>query len=247
MNILGIDIGGTGVKGALVNATSGELVSERERIDTPRPATPAAVIEVVHELVHRFEHQGPLGVGYPGVILEGHTMTAANLDAGWIGFAAAAAIQQTTGLPTTLVNDADAAGIAEMRFGAGQSVNGVVMVFTLGTGIGSALFVDGKLVPNTELGHVFLRNQTIDAEKYTSERARIEEKLKWQEWAGRLDEYLHLMEDLFWPSLIILGGGASKDHEKFIPHLTLRTKVVPAELRNEAGIIGAAMAVTSAQ
>lgn len=245
MNILGIDIGGTGVKGALVNATTGELISERERIDTPRPATPTAVIEVVQRLVRRFDYQGLLGVGYPGVIMAGHTMTAANLDAGWIEFAAAAAIQQATGLSTTLVNDADAAGIAEMRFGAGQSVNGVVMVFTLGTGIGSALFVDGKLVPNTELGHVFLRNQVIDAEKFTSERARIEENLKWKDWAERLDQYLHLMEDLFWPSLIIIGGGASKDHDKFIPRLTLRTKVVPAELRNEAGIIGAAMAVTS--
>lgn len=244
MNVLGIDIGGTGVKGALVDITTGQLVSERERIETPKPATPEAVIGVIQQLIERFNYEGPLGVGYPGVILNGKTMTAANLDKGWVEFAAAAAIQHITGFPTTLVNDADAAGLAEMRFGAGQGVMGVVMVFTLGTGIGSALFVDGKLVPNTELGHVFLQNHAIDAERYTSERARIEEGLKWKDWSVRLDEYLHHMENLFWPSLIILGGGASKDHQKFIPNLTLRTLVVPAELRNEAGIIGAAMAVT---
>lgn len=244
MNVLGIDIGGTGVKGALVDMATGQLVSERERIETPKPATPEAVIGVIQQLIERFNYEGPLGVGYPGVILEGKTMTAANLDKGWVAFAAAAAIQHTTGFPTTLVNDADAAGLAEMRFGAGRDVRGVVMVFTLGTGIGSAMFVDGKLIPNTELGHVFLQNHTVDAERYTSERARIEESLKWKDWSVRLDEYLHHMENLFWPSLIILGGGASKDHHKFIPNLTLRTPVVPAELRNEAGIIGAAMAVT---
>lgn len=244
MNVLGIDIGGTGVKGALVDMATGQLVSERERIITPNPSTPEAVIGVIQQLIERFNYEGPLGVGYPGVILEGKTMTAANLDKGWVEFAAADAICRTTGFPTTLVNDADAAGLAEARFGAGRGVTGVVMVFTLGTGIGSALFVDGKLVPNTELGHVFLQSHTIDAEKYTSERARIEEGLKWKEWSVRLDEYLHHMENLFWPSLIILGGGASKDHQKFIPNLTLRTPVVPAELRNEAGIIGAAMAVT---
>lgn len=242
MNILGVDIGGTGVKAALVDVVTGKLVSERERIETPKPATPEAVIGVVQQLIERFSYEGPLGIGFPGVILGGQTMTAANLDPGWVQFPAAAAIQQQTSLPTTLVNDADAAGIAEMRFGAGRRVNGVVMIFTLGTGIGSALFVNGQLVPNTELGHVYLQGQTIDAEKYTSERARIEEGLKWKEWAVRLDSYLHHPEFLFWPSLIILGGGASKDYKKFVPRLTLRTKVVPARLRNEAGIIGAAMA-----
>lgn len=243
MNILGIDIGGTGVKGALVSVETGELTSERVRIETPKPATPEAVIEVIRQIVQMFDFQGPMGVGYPGVILEGRTMTAANLDAGWIGFAAADAITAATGCPAALVNDADAAGLAEVRFGAGRNVPGMVMVFTLGTGIGSAMFVDGKLVPNTELGHIFLRGHTTDAERYASERARIEEDLKWKDWSVRLDEYLHYMEDLFWPNLIILGGGASKDHEKFIPRLTVRTKVIPAELRNEAGIVGAAMAV----
>ena len=243
MNILGIDIGGTGVKGALVSVETGELTSERVRIETPKPATPQAVIGVIQQIVQMFNHQGPMGVGYPGVILEGRTMTAANLDAGWIGFAAAEAITTATGCPTTLINDADAAGLAEARFGAGRDVAGVLMVFTLGTGIGSAMFVDGKLVPNTELGHIFLRGHSRDAEKYASERVRIEEELKWKEWSMRLDEYLHYMENLVWPSLIILGGGASKDHDKFIPRLTVRTKVIPAELRNEAGIVGAAMAV----
>lgn len=243
MNILGIDIGGTGVKGALVSVETGELTSERVRIETPKPATPEAVIGVIQQIVQMVNYQGPMGVGYPGVILEGRTMTAANLDAGWIGFAAADAILATTGCPAALINDADAAGLAEVRYGAGRDVPGVVMVFTLGTGIGSAMFVDGKLVPNTELGHIFLRGHVTDAERYASERARIEEDLKWKDWSVRLDEYLHYMEDLFWPNLIILGGGASKDHEKFIPRLTVRTKVIPAELRNEAGIVGAAMAV----
>ena len=243
MNILGIDIGGTGVKGALVNGMTGELVSERERIETPKPSTPQAVIGVIQQLIERFDYQGPLGVGYPGVILGGRTMTAANLDKKWVEYVAAEAITHVTGFPAALINDADAAGLAEINFGAGRGVPGVVMVFTLGTGIGSAMFVDGKLVPNTELGHVFLRGHNKDAERYASERIRIEEDLKWKDWAVRLDEYLHYMEDLFWPTLIILGGGASKDHEKFIPRLTIRTKVVPAELRNEAGIIGAAMAV----
>lgn len=244
MNVLGIDIGGTGVKGALVDTKTGKLASKRERIETPKPSTPEAVTEVIRQLINCFAYEGPLGVGFPGVILDGKTMTAANVDKGWVEFAAAESITQATGFPTTLVNDADAAGLAEVRFGAGRNVKGVVMVFTLGTGIGSAMFIDGELVPNTELGHVFLQSQNIDAEKFCSERARIEEGLKWKEWAARLDAYLHHMENLFWPSLIILGGGASKEHQKFIPRLTVRTKVVPAKLRNEAGIIGAAMAVT---
>lgn len=242
MEILGIDVGGSGIKGALVDTESGELVTERIRIKTPRPSKPKAVIGTILELVRRFEYQGPLGVGFPAVILDGIVMSAANVDYRWINYPGIEGISKAVGYPIALVNDADAAGIAEMTFGAGRARMGMVMVLTLGTGIGSALFVDGKLVPNTELGHLYLRKQKVDAEDYASDRIRMQKKLTWKAWAGRLDVYLHHIEGLFSPNLIILGGGVSKKHNKFIPRLTVRAEVVPAELLNEAGIVGAAMA-----
>lgn len=242
MDILGIDVGGTGIKGALVNIRQGELSADRQRILTPKPATPDAVIGVIRELVDQFAYNGPLGVGFPAAILDGVVKTAANVDHAWIEYAGEAHIAQATGCPTRLLNDADAAGLAEVRFGAGKDQKGVIFVFTLGTGIGSALFVDGQLVPNTELGHLYLPNQPHDAEFSASERARIEQNLSWEAWAANLDAYLHHIYGLFWPNLIILGGGGSKKSDKFLPLLTVPGKIVPAQLGNEAGIVGAALA-----
>ena len=242
MEILGIDVGGSGIKGAPVDTETGELVRERIRIETPRPAKPKAIISTIVELVNQFEYSGPLGVGFPAVVLDGIVKSAANVDYRWINYPGVEGISKAVGHPVALVNDADAAGIAEMTFGAGRDQMGVVMILTLGTGIGSALFVDGKLVPNLELGHIYMRNRKIDAEDYASDRIRVKKKLTWKAWAARLDNYLHYIETLFSPNLIILGGGVSKKHNKFMPRLTVRTDVVPAELLNEAGIVGAAMA-----
>ena len=242
MDILGIDVGGSGIKGALVNIKKGKLVAERIRIPTPQPALPGAVIEKIGKLVKKQKYKGPIGVGFPAVVRDGVVRTAANVADEWIGYPGAKAIGKATGFQVTLLNDADAAGIAEMRFGAGRKKRGVVIVLTLGTGIGSSLFVDGHLVPNTEFGHLYLRKSKADAENYASDRIRAAEKLTWEAWAIRLDNYLQHIDFIFSPNLIILGGGVSKRADKFIPLLTVETKVVPAQLRNEAGIVGAAMA-----
>lgn len=244
--ILGIDVGGSGIKGALVDINKGEMVGERHRIKTPQPATPKAMIDVMGRIVERFDYQGPVGVGFPAVVQDGVVLSAANVDDRWIGYQGQRRIAKRTGCPVILLNDADAAGTAEMRFGIGKDQKGVVMLLTLGTGIGSALFVNGRLVPNTELGHLYLRDMVIDAEDYASNRIRKAENLKYKEWAARLDEYLHHLERLFSPNIFVLGGGVSKKHEKFVPYLTVRAEVVPARLRNEAGIIGAAMAAHEA-
>jgi polyphosphate glucokinase len=240
MATLGIDIGGTGIKGAPVDLVRGELLAERKRLLTPSPSTPEAVAASIAEIVSMFPDTTEIGCGYPGVVKYGRTMTAANVDQGWIGCPAADVIAAATGRPVTVVNDADAAGIAEMTYGAGRGQQGVVILTTLGTGIGTAIFYRGQLLPNTELGHIEIRGK--DAETRASERQRIKKRLSWREWAARLDEYYTRMENLFWPDLFIVGGGASKEHERFLPLLTLRTPIVPAALRNEAGIIGAAMA-----
>ncbi len=245
MEILGIDVGGSGIKGALVNSATGELAGERIRIKTPQPALPEAIISKIRRLVKVFAYSGPLGVGFPAIILDGTVMSAANVANEWIGYPGQAAIADATGCQVILLNDADAAGIAEMRFGAGRNEAGVVMIITLGTGIGTALFVDGRLVPNTELGHLYLPGHVKDAEEFTTDRIRTAEKLTWKKWAKRLDVYLHHLEGLFTPNLFIIGGGVSKKHNNFLPYLTVRTKVVPALLRNEAGIIGAAMAAAN--
>jgi polyphosphate glucokinase len=239
-HLLGIDIGGTGIKGAPVDATQGALLAERARIATPQPSTPEACAQTVLEIVQQFNWTAPIGVGYPGVVRSGAvTLTAANVDQGWINCDAKALLEQVTNCPVTMINDADAAGLAEMRFGAGRGVNGVVMLLTIGTGIGSALFNAGVLVPNTELGHLKIRDK--DAERRASDRARVMKDLSWREWAKRFDEYLVYLESLFWPDLFILGGGGSKNFDKYIEFMTARTPIVPAQLLNDAGIVGAAM------
>lgn len=242
MKLLGIDIGGSGVKGALVDTKKGKLITDRLRIPTPQPAKPKAVIGVIKKIVKHFDYSGPLGIGYPGVVMDGVTKTAANVDNDWIDYPAARNIALATKCEVTIRNDADVAGIGEMYHGAGKGVPGVVMIFTLGTGIGSVMFVNGHIVPNLELGHLYLRNMKKDAEYYAAERIRGEEDLSWKEWGARLNVYFQHIEFLFSPNLIILGGGVSKKHKKFLKYLDLNTQVIPAELRNEAGIIGAAMA-----
>ncbi len=240
MVVLGIDIGGTGIKGAPVDTETGVLLEERLRLLTPQPSTPAAVAQAVRQIAQHFNWTGEIGVGYPGVVKHGVTMTAANVDKGWLKCDAKTLFETATRCKTTVVNDADAAGIAEMTFGAGRGNPGVVIMITLGTGIGTAIFANGQLVPNTEFGHILIRGK--EAEHRASERTRIKKKLSWREWAERLNEYLQYMEALFWPDLFILGGGTSKNHEKFVPYLTLETPVMPAQLFNEAGIVGAALA-----
>lgn len=240
MSILGIDIGGSGIKGAPVDVDSGRLLSERHRIPTPQPADPATVAGVVAELARHFDWSGAVGCTFPAVVKHGVTMTAANVDPAWVGCDADALFTDTLGCPVTLLNDADAAGLAEMYFGAGRDSRGTVIVLTIGTGIGSAIFVDGTLVPNTEFGHLLIRGKK--AEHRASDRVRKDEDLGWQRWADRLSEVLRELEGLFWPDLFILGGGVSRKHEKFLAHLDCRTPVVPASLKNEAGIVGAALA-----
>jgi polyphosphate glucokinase len=238
--VLGIDIGGTGIKGAPVDTNNGKLLADRHRILTPQPATPDAVSAVVAEVATFFEWKGATGATFPAVIKRGVAHSAANVDKSWIGTDVAARFSEAVGSPVAVVNDADAAGIAEMEFGAGKGVGGVVMMVTLGTGIGSALFLDGALVPNTELGHLRLGDHS--AEHVAAESVREEHGLSWKEWAERLDEYFAMLERLFSPDLVIVGGGVSKKSEKFLPLLKVKTEVVPAQLLNEAGIVGAAVA-----
>jgi len=240
MNILGIDIGGTGIKGAPVNVETGELTDERFRIPTPHPALPNAVADVVEEIAKHFHHTGPTGVTFPGIIKKGVVYSAANVDKSWVNTDAGALFHNHLGGPVTVLNDADAAGIAEMQFGAGRGRNGIVILLTFGTGIGSAIFNDGKLLPNSEFGHLQIREK--DAEKRVSEKAREEKNLDWDEWSDRVSEYLSELEKLFSPDLFIIGGGLSKKADKFLPLLTAKTEVLveAAQMRNEAGIIGAA-------
>jgi polyphosphate glucokinase len=240
---LGIDIGGTGIKGAPVDTATGELVAPRLRIPTPRPATPTAVAETVAEIAKHFDWTGPLGATFPAVVKDGVTQTAANVDPSWIGADAAKVLSDATGSSVTVVNDADAAGIAEMEFGAGKGRTDTVIVVTLGTGIGSAVFVGGELVPNTELGHLQIRGK--DAEHRAAESVREAQSLSWKKWARRLNEYFAHLEALLWPDLIVIGGGVSKKSDKFVPLLMTRAQVVPAQLLNEAGIVGAAVSASS--
>jgi polyphosphate glucokinase len=236
-SVIGVDIGGTGIKGAAVDVAKGDLATERIRLLTPSPATPDAVAGVVAEVVDKIGVDGPTGITMPAVIRGGVVETASNIDHAWIGVNAVELFSRTTGRPVTVVNDADAAGLAEVRYGAGRDASGVVVMVTLGTGIGSALFVDGVLVPNTELGHLPLHHG--DAEDWAAESVREHEDLSWKKYAHRLQLYLELVEKLLWPQLIIIGGGVSKKADKFLPRIELRTQIVPAQLRNEAGIVGA--------
>jgi polyphosphate glucokinase len=240
MNVFGIDVGGSGIKGAPIDTATGELLEERVRIKTPQPATPEAIVKTAVEVVSEAGWQGTVGCGFPAVVKDGVLRTAANVDKAAIGFDLRAALQKELDTQVSVVNDADAAGLAEMRWGAGKDQNGVVLMLTLGTGIGTALFVGGRLVPNTELGHIEVRGK--DAEHRASDNARKRDDLNWKHYAERLDEYLHRIEDLFWPDLIVVGGGISKKSDKYFPHLTARTKVVRAVMQNNAGIAGAALA-----
>lgn len=236
-----MDIGGSGIKGAPVDLDRGDLAQERHKVLTPHPATPEDVAGAVAEVVGHFDWSGPVGITFPGVVTDGLTRTAANVDKGWIDLDARTLLGDKLGLPVTVLNDADAAGIAEMTFGAGRGRKGTVIVLTLGTGIGSALFIDGRLVPNTELGHLELHGH--DAEKHASTKAKEDEDLSWHHWAHRVQKYLAHVEMLFSPELLIIGGGVSRKADKFLPLIEhVRAEMVPAELQNNAGIVGAAMA-----
>ena len=237
--VVGVDIGGTGIKGAAVDVEKGELAGERVRLSTPSPATPNAVPRVVAEVLDQVGVDGPVGLTLPAVVRDGIVETASNIDQSWIGVDAVELFSKTTGRPVAVVNDADAAGIAAVRFGAGRDVAGVVLLITLGTGIGSALLVDGILVPNSELGHLPLHHG--DAEDWAAESIRETDDLSWHKYAHRLQTYLELVQRVLWPQLIIIGGGVSKKADKFLPKIELRTPVVAAPLMNDAGIIGAAV------
>jgi polyphosphate glucokinase len=237
--VVGIDVGGSGIKGAPVDLAAGQFAAERVRIPTPQPATPEAVAETVVKVLEQLDVPGPIGLTLPAVVRKGIVETAANIDKKWIETDAVKLFADATGRAVGVVNDADAAGLAEMRYGAGKGRTGAVLVSTLGTGIGSALFTDGILVPNTELGHLHLHKHG-DVEKYAAESVREAEDLSWKEWSSRLQEYFELVEGLLWPELIIIGGGISKKADKYLPRLKLRTEIVPAQLHNDAGIIGAA-------
>jgi polyphosphate glucokinase len=241
MHALGIDIGGSGIKAAPVDVTTGKLLADRQKIETPRPALPDPIADVVKQLTTSFNWSGPVGITFPGVVAGGVTRTAANLDKSWIGMDAAAMFGKVIGNPAGVLNDADAAGVAELTFGAGVGERGTVLLLTFGTGIGSALFAGGVLVPNTEFGHIEIRGR--DAESRASEHAKELHDLSWGKWAGHVEEYLQHVEALLAPDLIIVGGGISKDSDKWVPRLTgIRARIVPAAMLNDAGIVGAAMA-----
>jgi polyphosphate glucokinase len=238
MQILGIDIGGSGIKGAPVDIKKGVLTDDRHRIPTPQPSKPEAVADVVAQIVQHFEWHGPIGCTFPAVIRHGVAYSAANVDKSWIGTNGEKLLTKKTGCPALLINDADAAGFAEMKFGAGRGHQGVVIMLTFGTGIGSAIFSNGQLVPNTEFGHMEIRGK--DAEDRASDRIRKEKDLNWEKWAKKVNEFLQRMELLFSPDLFIVGGGVSKKHKKYFRYLNTQADIVPAQMRNEAGIIGAA-------
>src|SRR5215210_3687828 len=233
---IGVDVGGSGIKAAAVDVDTGEFASDRVRVPTPSPSTPEAVIETIAQLIEQ-AHQltdvpadAAIGVGSPTVVLDGVARLASNIDPAWIDFPVTEAMSAALGRPVTVLNDADAAGLAEMRFGAGRGRMGTVLVLTLGTGVGSALFVDGKLVPNTEFGQMEIRGKP--AEKRSAAAIRTNRGLSWKAWAADLDEHLDRIDQLVWPSIVILGGGVSKKAEKFAPRLTSRVPVTPAELLN---------------
>jgi polyphosphate glucokinase len=238
----GIDIGGSGIKGAIVDTTNGQLVIPRNKVLTPQPATPDAVAAVVADMLRAADWHGLVGATFPAVIQHGVAKSAANVDKSWIDTDVDACFTKAAGNDNDIIvlNDADAAGIAEARFGAARDVPGVVILLTFGTGIGSALLYDGVLVPNTELGHLELHG--IDAEKGAAASVRDEQHLSYKVWSRRVNDYMSHVERLFTPDLFVVGGGVSKDAKKWVPLLELKTPVKPAELLNNAGIVGAAMA-----
>ena len=239
MEVLGIDFGGSGIKGAIVDTKTGELVTERHRIETPQPATPEAVAEVMAQLADHFNWKGKVGVGVPAVVKNGVMLTAANIDKSWIGQEVNKQLSDKTGCEVECVNDADAAGIAEIHFGAGAKEKGMVFLLTVGTGIGTVIFIDKHLVPNLELGHLEFNGKTI--ERYSADSVRKRKNLSWEEWGKRLNKVLDYYDKMFNPNLFIIGGGVSKKMDKFEDCIKLDTPVVPAEMQNNAGIIGAAL------
>lgn len=239
MEVLGIDVGGSGIKGAPVNINTGELLQERHRIETPKPATPEAVAKVIGKLIKHFNWTGKVGVGFPAAIQHGIVKTASNIDKSWINTNIDEFLSKKTGCPIFTANDADVAGLAELNFGVGKDKQGVVLLITVGTGIGTVLFINGQLIPNTELGHMKYKDLTI--EKYTSDTTRKLLDLSWKKWGLRFSDSLHYFEKLFYPDLFIIGGGGSKKFDKYKEYLKIKTPVEPAELLNNAGIIGAAI------
>lgn len=236
--ILGIDVGASGIKGAIVDVKKGNLITERFRVPTPVPSKPKAVAKAIADVTEHFEWKGLIGVGFPSIIQNGVAKTAANIDKKWIGTNVQKLISKATGCPVSVRNDADVAGIAELQFGAGKGKKGTIILITIGSGLGSAVFTDGKLLPNSELGH--LKFKGMIAEHYAADSIRKKLELSWEDWGTRFNEYLLHLELLFSPDLIILGGGASKKFEKYKNLFTINCPVVPAKLLNHAGIIGAA-------
>lgn len=238
MDVLGIDVGGSGIKGAPVNIETGELLQERYRIQTPQPATPEAVAQTIKKIIEHFAWNGKVGVGFPAAVQNGVVKTASNIDKSWIGVQINTYLSEETGCDVLVANDADVAGFAEMRFGGGKGQQGTVILLTIGTGVGSVLFLNGKLFPNTELGHLYFNGSTI--EEYAADSVRKNEDLGWKKWGKRFNKVLRHFEQMFYPELIIIGGGVSKKMDKFEEFIDIETKLIPAQLLNEAGIIGAA-------
>jgi polyphosphate glucokinase len=240
---VGIDIGGSGIKGAPVDTRDGQLVGSRFRLATPQPSTPAAVVDVVARIATDIGLAAPVGVTFPGIVRNGIIGSAANVDRTWIGVDLASLLRERLGRPVVALNDADAAGLAEMAFGAGRGRSGVVVMVTFGTGIGTAVFLDGRLLPNSELGHLVIDGK--DAEKLAAAVVRTRKRLSWKRWAADVNEYLGRLDGLLSPDLFIIGGGVSKESRRFLPRLQVRAEIVPAQLLNEAGIVGAALAAAA--
>jgi polyphosphate glucokinase len=243
--LIGIDVGGSSIKAGLVDLDAGRLVGDLISAPTPRPSTPAAMLAVFQQLVGRFPgSQGPVGIAMPSVVKHGKVCTAANIDHGWIGVDGPALVQQPLGRNAVFLNDADAAGVAEVKWGAGKGTRGTVIMLTFGTGIGTAFFVDGNLLPNSELGHMELKGR--EAEKWTSAAVRTAEKLDWPAWIERVNVYLEQLHALFWPDLFILGGAVSERFDEFAPLLRSQAQIKPAAFAGQAGVIGAALAAADA-
>ncbi|MGH1361941.1 MAG: polyphosphate--glucose phosphotransferase [Calditrichia bacterium] len=241
MKVLGVDVGGSGIKGAIVDTNTGVLLEERFRLDTPQPAHPDVVAETVNKVVKHFDWKGPVGCGFPAVVRNGLVKTASNISKKWINVSAEKLFSKTTGCEVRVMNDADVAGLAEMKFGAGKGNMGSIVMITIGTGLGSALFRNGILFPNTEFGHFKLKGDI--AEHYAANSVRKKEDLSWKKWGKRFNHYLEEVELLVAPDLIILGGGASKKIDRFEDEIEIETEVVTATLLNEAGIVGAALSI----
>lgn len=244
MEILGIDIGGSGIKGAPVNTSTGELTAERFRVPTPQPSKPESVAEAVKTLADHFQWKGPIGCGFPTVVHDGMSVTKSNMHKSWVGTRVDHLFEEKTGLPVTVINDADAAGLAEMAFGAGKGKKGLVIIVTIGTGLGTGVFYDGTLIPNFELGRIFYKNGEI-IEYFAADSARKKENLSYKTWGKRFNKFLKHTNRIFSPDLFIIGGGASKKLELFESQITVGVPLLVAEKRNDAGIIGAALAAKS--